>query len=120
MTAHNFMNSTVFGVHRPTTAIAHTTMSSEYMKEKETKQDVLDDDAVPSAAVQGQLATIDELEFAVDRYVMFLNPRSTHFFILSRSVLFVRFRVEENTKPGNNGDIFLLHRHFFYQMDQDD
>jgi hypothetical protein len=38
-------------------------MSSDKMKENETKQDVLDDDAVTSAAVQGQFATtsIDDL-----------------------------------------------------------
>jgi hypothetical protein len=68
-------------------------MSSDYMKEKEMKQDVLDDDAVPVTVQQeGQFTSInytymiDLLQFAVDRYIMFLNPPSTPSLSLSLSL----------------------------------
>jgi hypothetical protein len=94
-------------------------MSSDYMEEKEMTQDVLDDDAIP--AVQGQFSSINEIStcnlLSIDA-LMFLNPP---IFSLSLTLpVFVRFRVRENTNPGNNDDVYLRLGHFFYQMDEDD
>jgi hypothetical protein len=76
------------------------------MKEKEMKQDVLDDDAVPVTVQQeGQFTSlnytymIDLLQFAVDRYIiMFLNPRSTHSLSLRFALRKIQSRRKHQTR----------------------